>query len=704
MKSFCVIALFLSMLFSQTKPIQGKVYSLKGEPLSDVNIISKPSGTGTRSNSEGEFEFEIPVKDRVFNFNHIGYESKSLDAIVFKNGTTIKLTPEVIELQPLDVTGTSRAQFDSFESKNIVMTLETDAFTVRGFTDIADALFSEQSVVLNESLNGQKSLSIRASSDAEMIYLYDGIRINAFGNPLFDLSLFSASGMSGIELVKGGHEKALSSSGTLNFIPKLTYGPSASFTQQFGTYNYGGYDGFGSLGFSLFSVNGGIGKGEFSQIYVDSEKPEIMTQHQRQFGHLGFKNHHNLDFRFLGFKNAKQFQNERTNDSITVDFETMIGKMNHTNPNGGQISFFGIFQSSTGTELTGLSFIEKDDINAGYGFSFEKPIQFAMIKFNGESNFLTSNWSPIDSTIITNRQNSIFTGSFELVQPNNDQKFQLKDVKIVLSKHLILDQGDTTGSIILDNQSWTESSSLFTASFLNQQLDKRIMIYANLGNVFRVPSLSERNSNRIHSKNTNFLGLMSEYKTSLELGMKVEKNKKDNEPYYDLSISGFSYRYSNKIKQIQLTGNPSQLPINFGDASLSGFDSYFTFSSQSQWFTYLSSYSYYIFSDPMAFQLQPDKLIRNTISLKIKWFQLDLTQRSESARQVTTINREGDYLQNKLEPINSYDMNLSFNLKMSDFNGAVSISGKNLGMTSQELNGISILDKRYTLNFGVSWK
>ena len=267
-----------------------------------------------------------------------------------------------------------------------------------------------------------------------------------------------------------------------------------------------------------------------------------------------------------------------------------------------------------------------------------------------------------------------------------------------------MDQGDTTGSIVLDNQSWTESSSLFTASFLNQQLDKRMMIYANLGNVFRVPSLSERNSNRIHFKNTNFLGLMSEYKTSLELGMKVEKNKKDNEPYYDLSISGFSYRYSNKIKQIQLTGNPSQLPINFGDASLSGFDSYFTFSSQSQWFTYLSSYSYYIFSDPMAFQLQPDKLIRNTISLKIKWFQLDLTQRSESARQVTTINREGDYLQNKLEPINSYDMNLSFNLKMSDFNGAVSISGKNLGMTSQELNGISILDKRYTLNFGVSWK
>ena len=42
-----------------------------------------------------------------------------------------------------------------------------------------------------------------------------------------------------MEVVKGGHEKALLSSGTINFIQKLSYDNTATFNQQFGTYNYG---------------------------------------------------------------------------------------------------------------------------------------------------------------------------------------------------------------------------------------------------------------------------------------------------------------------------------------------------------------------------------------------------------------------------------------------------------------------------------
>ena len=231
--------------------------------------MSKPSNTGTQSDDKGEFIFEIPIGDRQIILDHIGYEQETLDAILFKNGTSVTLMPKVLELKPLDVTGAGREQFSPFETKNSVIILDTEELAVRGFVDIGDALFSEQSIVMNETMNGQKSISIRASAPEEMIYLYDGIRINTLGDPLLDLSIFSASGFSGIELVKGGHEKALSSSGTINFIPKLTYGSSASFTQQFGTYNYGGFDGFGSIGSSLVSLNGGIGEGQFSQIYVD---------------------------------------------------------------------------------------------------------------------------------------------------------------------------------------------------------------------------------------------------------------------------------------------------------------------------------------------------------------------------------------------------------------------------------------------------
>ena len=704
MKYHLIILFFSTILISQTKPIQGTVFDEKGDHLFNVNVVSKPSNTGTQSDDKGEFIFEIPIGDLQIILDHIGYEQETLDAILFKNGTSVTLTPKVLELKPLDVTGAGREQFSPFETKNSVITLDTEELVVRGFVDIGDALFSEQSIAMNETMNGQKSISIRASASEEMIYLYDGIRINTLGDPLLDLSIFSASGLSGIELVKGGHEKALSSSGTINFIPKLTYGSSASFTQQFGTYNYGGFDGFGSIGSSLVSLNGGIGEGQFSQIYVDTEKPEITTSHQRQFGHLGIKNGHNLEFRFMGFKNGKQFQNDRTGNSVSIDMENIIGKMIHSSPIGGEIIFFGLFQNNLGSESTNFYTINKEDSNNGFGFSFEKPIRSAVAKFNGETNYLTSNWVIDSLTFITERVNSIFTGSFELVQPERDEGIQLKDVKIVLSKHLISDTPDSSVDEIINRETWDESSSMFTGSIVSSMSQKQIMLYTNLGNVFRLPSLNERFSNHIRSTNQSTKGLMPEYKKLFEMGIKIENENDTEKPYYAVNISGFNYHYSNKIKQVQLTGVPIQFPINFGEASLSGFDSNLSFSSKTELFNFSSSYAYYYFSDPMAFQLQPDKMVRNKITLKIRWFQLNLIHRSESARQFTSINSTGTFIHNRLDAINTYDANLSLKLKFRDYKGAISFSGKNLNNVSQELNGISLYDQRYNLNFGLSWK
>jgi hypothetical protein len=704
MKYHLIILFFSTILISQTKPIQGTVFDEKGDHLFNVNVVSKPSNTGTQSDDKGEFIFEIPIGDLQIILDHIGYEQETLDAILFKNGTSVTLTPKVLELKPLDVTGAGREQFSPFETKNSVITLDTEELVVRGFVDIGDALFSEQSIAMNETMNGQKSISIRASASEEMIYLYDGIRINTLGDPLLDLSIFSASGLSGIEVVKGGHEKGLSSSGTINFIPKLTYGSSASFTQQFGTYNYGGFDGFGSIGSSLVSLNGGIGEGQFSQIYVDTEKPEITTSHQRQFGHLGIKNGHNLEFRFMGFKNGKQFQNDRTGNSVSIDMENIIGKMIHSSPRGGEIIFFGLFQNNLGSESTNFYTINKEDSNNGFGFSFEKPIRSAVAKFNGETNYLSSNWVIDSLTFITERVNSIFTGSFELVQPERDEGIQLKDVKIVLSKHLISDTPDSSVDEIINRETWDESSSMFTGSIVSSMSQKQIMLYTNLGNVFRLPSLNERFSNHIRSTNQSTKGLMPEYKKLFEMGIKIENENDTEKPYYAVNISGFNYHYSNKIKQVQLTGVPIQFPINFGEASLSGFDSNLSFSSKTELFNFSSSYAYYYFSDPMAFQLQPDKMVRNKITLKIRWFQLNLIHRSESARQFTSINSTGTFLHNRLHAINTYDANLSLKLKFRDYKGAISFSGKNLNNVSQELNGISLYDQRYNLNFGLSWK
>ena len=106
----------------------------------------------------------------------------------------------------------------------------------------------------------------------------------------------------------------------------------------------------------------------------------------------------------------------------------------------------------------------------------------------------------------------------------------------------------------------------------------------------------------------------------------------------------------------------------------------------------------------MAFQLQPDKMIRNVITIKNKWFNMDLIHRSESSRQITTVTGSGAIKPNLLEPITNYDINLSTDIHYNQLKGILSLSGRNLNNTTQLLDGISIYDRRYSIKLTLSYK
>ena len=103
---------------AKTKLIEGTVTNEDSLALSNVNIVSLPSGTGTQSSQKGDFSFKVPIKDRDISFDHIGHNNLTLDAIIFKNGTVVKLKEKVIEMDSLDVTASNRNEFEIFESKN----------------------------------------------------------------------------------------------------------------------------------------------------------------------------------------------------------------------------------------------------------------------------------------------------------------------------------------------------------------------------------------------------------------------------------------------------------------------------------------------------------------------------------------------------------------------------------------------------------
>ncbi len=702
------IILFLSFLFSQDKSLFGNIENQKGISLSSVNIISIPSNIGTQTNDQGYFSFNINTIDTLIICSHVGYEIDTLEIKFFTNGITIVLEDKILAMDSLQVSANNRGEFQRFNAKNNVIDINMDDLSMRGYIDIGDALFNEETILLTESAYGQKSLSARASSKEEIVYLLDGVPINALGDPNLDISLYSSLGLSAIELVKGGHQKALSSSGTINFIPKISYFNSLAYSQQFGTYNYGGYNIYGSLGNKYMSLNAGFNEGRSSQLYSGASVSEIFTTKNQNFSNIALKNRKNLEIRFMAQQNAKMFNNVRTKDSIDIKIENYIVKLAHNHPTGRAIKTYGIYQGHNARDLIGSTLFEKKDKNLGYGFELLTPIKNGRLMFINQSSYSNADWYLNSESFLVNRLNSTLIGVFESFQPKTSKEFQLKDVKVVYTNQKVIDEPNgkyfDSSFVNIATNVWELRSTFFSASAINQHVQNIIMIYVNIGNTFRVPSLSELGFNYNHAYHLNNVPLSPEQKNIFELGMKIEDKKKKLEKRYNLTISWFRYNYVDKIKNIYFSGAPAYFPLNIGDAYLSGFDSNLLYKTNIDWISFSQSISHYNFNDPTAFPLQPDRLVRNKIQLKTKLFSIDFIYKSEGKRQITTINNDLTLNQNYLEPIDNFDINIYREFDMNRFEGIITIAGKNLNNVSQKLNGISIYDRRYVIQILLGYK
>ena len=137
---------------------------------------------------------------------------------------------------------------------------------------------------------------------------------------------------------------------------------------------------------------------------------------------------------------------------------------------------------------------------------------------------------------------------------------------------------------------------------------------------------------------------------------------------------------------------------------MSGFDSNVSYKTSIDWISFSQSISYYNINDPTAFPLQPDRLVRNKIQLKTKLCSIDFIYKSEGERQITTINNDRSLNQNYLEPIDNFDINIYREFDINRFEGVITIAGKNLNNVSQKLDGISIYDRRFTIQFLLGYK
>jgi len=698
---FIALVIFNQFGFSQTLLIDGIVQNESGIGISHVNILALPSKVGTQTDKNGEFKLSIIESDSILYISHIGYKDSKVLIEKLNKPLIVQLEFQIIKMTELDVSGRSRTHFNEIESKNNVVEIDVDDMVIRGFVDIGDALFSEQSIMMDETNTGEKTMSVRGSSSDELIFLYDGIRINNMGDPNLDLSSFSSTGLSALELVKGNHDLALSSSGTINLIPKLSYGKNFSFNQQFGTYDYGGYDSHLSLGNQYVAITSGLGKSNFSQLYSGHITPDILTQNSRHFINIGIKPNNKVEGKIMTFSSDKQYSDLFTFDSVNSIQKNYVGKLNLSHSTFGDISLYGLSQSISEKEKVGFSTIDKKGNHYSSGLVLKKQIKHALFQFRVNQSNLFADWELETPHFIINRKQMDGAGFLEIVQPERKGVF-LKDAKIVFEFSEIKDvPHKSSDSLSIEN--WSESQALFTTSIAQNGKEFESNYYLNVGNTFRFPSLQERIANIVYT-NSNSLSLSPEHKLTYEFGIKIDGvNTEGNR--LKLSLSSFRYNYSNKIKLIQFSGKPLQYPINYGDASIMGFDANMNLMTDSKLLEFSSSYSKYVFSDILAFPLQPENISRSTLKFKLKKIQSVVTYRRESSRVLAVVNiDDNEFTQNRLPEIENIDIGITVIIPWKDWQISTSISGKNLLNQSIELNGISLFDKRYTFSVGISWK
>ena len=674
-----------------------------GNFIDNVNISSIPSGAGTQTNRNGKFTFKSANTDSLLLVQHIGYKTLQLKIVEYINDSEIRLDPRVIEFKEVDITGISRKEFQFFETENSVIEISAKELNVRSFVDVADVLFSEQSVLVNESISGQKTMSIRGAAPEEMVYMYDGIKINTMGDPLFDLSVVNVSGISGLEMVRGSHERGLSSSGTVNFIPKLSYASDAYFMQRMGTYNSGSWASVGSIGNSMIGLTGGFGENKSTQVYEGHEEPDVNRSNSNSFLHFGIQRNNHYELRILGLINRMENLNTKTQDSLGLDFQTWIGKLMASYPKGSFISLYLLSQIQRGFAYSTIYNNDKNGRNRGYGLQFQYPILAAKLNLEIRKNFIYSDWDASFGRLLAKRSEDNLIGSIAFNGKNTPSEFQLQNIKIVFSRKSIRDEHESDDLFFNTNSHWNEKGSQITISLFSPYTDKRIFLYGNLGTFFRIPSLQEKFSSKLQLSGIQRSELVPEYKYTREAGVKLEGNSSPRYMDYTIALAVFSNYYNDKIKHVQYIGSSIRYPINYGRASMSGLDANVQFWSPKRHFHTLGSYSFYIFSDQIAFPLQPVKMIRAKIFYTYKGLTVEYIARTESSRIWTSISGDGEYFDNRLLPMLTYDAHASYKLMVGSISISIGLTGRNLANNVQVMDGISIYDRRFYVNTEVRW-
>ena len=735
-----IITTLINASFCFGQVVEGSVSDkITGIRLSGVNIIIVDKNAGSSTDSNGEFSLDIKDlnSSQIIQFKHIGYDQFRISLDSLMSQSNILLQPRVLQFEAIETSGIKRKPAIEKDLPQTVSIIQSDAFALRAYVDAGDLLATDQSVQIEESLSGRKTVSIRGGNADDVLVLYNGFRLNRPYDNVFDLSLIDMQNIEQIEIVKGGHSVLYGSdafSGVINIVPKNTKDKNVKISQQFGSYDSGFWNANGQLKIknSFLSIN--QKRGSYKRIFQDSqiESPGLNST----LSHSAFDMTNRLKNKFVNgnlewnFTNDKQIF-DNTRDQNTINSTNQLAGVRYD----GVLWFLGevelAFASHNLSEAQDLSnqrgYISRSLDHSSNKVDARKYINLNKVEWMFGAQAEDSKLNLFDDQSLNNtvqlglkgaqinRQHAGFATVLKLHSKGDDIGQWLTDLDVSYRYDFVRDQSDSlvnrkeiydlseiSSLVDFGNNQW--SNSIFKISTIaSKRAPGMTMAYwATTGNNIKFPSLQQQIS-QLTFMEPDQRRLKPEKMKSLEIGINILTQPKtmENVDQLELQASIFRNDYLNKMRSTFLLGLPIAYFENVQIATMSGLEVKAKAKTYGGKFTGEIGLSNYNISDLSAFPFKsPYKLTINTTS-KWNWLIIGARVFQEGEQTGLILVPEKGYNEIELPAFSNYDLHMTIDVDFTIAKGQISYSGRNLKKNTISLDGLLLRDTRKYLTISL---
>ncbi len=736
-----LICCFALKTAAQEQSLSGKIRDINTHrEIPYVNVFIKGTQIGTTSDFAGRFTLKLhsPQKNAIIVFQHIAYDPREMALDSLQTTTMIYLQPRIIPLQGIEIQVTSQTSAAKRDLPQAIAIRTAGEFEMRGFTDAADLLRTDQSVQVTEELSGKKTVAIRGGNSDEVMVLYNGIKMNSVLDNTFDLALIDLDDVDRFEIIKGSNTAVYGAealSGIINIMPKIEQDYHIRLQQRFGTYNSGNwgtnlYQKIDHL-HAFYSYRQGASKRQFDTATTENAQLENQSTHHSA----------NLVY-YLNQNPQGKPKNALSAMFVQSDLDYQNHRDEETLANLNQIvslAYDGNISTIHNIKLTVSYHQMKEDQQLHYPSQLsQKEIKNRALHLNTEKlwslqplelitlyqfeedhlDYLDYNPETYANTTrqvepFLRRQHG-FGAVAKLHAPSGSALMPYIDFDISLRHDRVADSRDettpleasTVSSANFSNHQWQQTTIKFATALNGNYRDLNFNGYMNFGNNVKFPTLFQQVSTPLSTASgATRPQLLPEKNRSMELGFELIRDLHEQPILYGWQLSGniFKNYYENKFRLSYTPGIPIAFYDNVQTANITGIETKAGIYLLRKKLALEVGHSRYNISEKAAFPFKYDrkttfeiKIDHAGYSAQIYWF-----NESEQVGWIRYYN--GDFAEIILPGYTNIDIHLGKTFELGKLKLSANASVRNLLNNNLELEGLALRDRRIYMTFAVQY-